>query len=116
MLPKKNRLERKEDFQKVIRKGSFFSFGDVALKAAKNNLGRTRTGFLVGRKSAKNATGRNRIKRMLRGTFLRNLDQIKPGLDIVIFCKFCGKENKKFECNDQKIKKLLVKNNLLRKN
>lgn len=116
MLPTRNRLTKKEDFQKVIRKGSFFSFEDIALKAAKNSLERTRAGFLVGRKSAKNAAGRNRIKRMLRGAFLLNLSRIKPGLDIVIFCKFCGKENKKFECDDRKIKKLLVKSNLLREN
>ncbi len=115
MLPAKNRLVKKEDFQRVIRNGCPFSFGDMALKAAKNNLKNSRIGFLAGKKNIKSAVKRNRIKRMLRGAFLRNLAEIKPGFDVVVFCRYREENNKGFKCNDAQVKKLLEKSKLLKK-
>lgn len=115
MLPAKNRLIKKEDFQRVIRKGSFFSFGDIALRVLKNDLGKTRIGFLVGKKSAKSAVRRNKIKRTLRGAFLRHLKEIHPGFDAVVFCRYREEKNREFKCTGAQVKRLLEKSKLLKK-
>lgn len=115
MLPATNRLTQKEDFQRVIQRGRPFSFENILLKVAGNNLNRTRIGFLVGKKTAKEATSRNSIKRALRGEFLQIIKDIKPGFDIVILCRFCQKKGKKFEFDGKKIEKFLDANNLLKK-
>jgi ribonuclease P protein component len=87
MLPRKNRLTKKVDFNEVYRKGSFFSEGPLSLKVLKNNLSNTRIGFSIEKKFFKKATQRNRIKRLLRDAFQQNLAFLKKGLDIVVFYK-----------------------------
>lgn len=115
MLPAKNRLTKKENFQKAIRQGAFFSLGNIALKAAKNSLEITRIGFLVGKKSGKDAVRRNRIKRILRGAFLKNLEEICPGYDVVVFCNYLEKKKGRFEIEKNIARKLLEKSHLLKK-
>lgn len=115
MLPAKNRLIKKEDFQRVIRNGRLFSFGDIALRVLRNDLGKTRTGFLVGKKCARSAVRRNKIKRTLRGAFLQNLKEMHPGFDIVVFCRYRERKNREFKCTGTEVKKLLEKSKLLKK-
>ena len=113
MLPKKNRLRKKDDFQKVYQKGFFSAFGDISLKKLPNNLSMTRIGFIVEKKIFKKAVERNRIKRILRDFFRKNIFKITPGLDVVIFYK-----SKDWEIDSKKItldlEKLLKKTNLIR--
>lgn len=115
MLPAANRLIKKDDFQRVIQRGRPFSFENILLKVAGNNLDKTRIGFLVGKKTAKDAVGRSGIKRALRGAFLQNIEDIKPGLDIVVTCRFHQEKNKKTKFDGKKIKNFLAANNLLKK-
>ena len=84
MLPIKNRLINKKDFETVHRLGRFFSFGILAIKVHANAREEIRIGFAVGLKFSKKAVERNRIKRQLREIIRRNLDKLKPGLDVVI--------------------------------
>ncbi len=99
----------------MIQRGRPFSFENILLKVANNSLGRTRIGFLVGKKTARNAIGRNSIKRVLRGIFLQNIKDIRPSLDMVVSCRFCQEKEKKFKLDEKKIKKFLEANNLLKK-
>ncbi|HRY82532.1 MAG TPA: ribonuclease P protein component [Candidatus Moranbacteria bacterium] len=92
MLPRKNRLTNKKDFEEVHRLGSFFSFGVVFLKVKKNNTGKTRAGFLVGIKFSKKAVERNRIKRQLREIVRKNIGKIKESFDLVISLKKSSKK------------------------
>lgn len=87
MLPAKNRLTKRTDFNNVYRKGAFFSEGPLSLKAAKNSLENTRVGFSIEKKFFKKAVERNKIKRLLREAFHQNLENIEKGLDIVVFYK-----------------------------
>jgi ribonuclease P protein component len=92
MLPRKNRLVHKRDFEEVHRLGNFFSFGEIFLKVKKNNKEETRVGFSVGLKFSSRATERNRVKRQLREIIRRNLKKIKKGSDLVIYIKKNGKK------------------------
>ena len=115
MLPAKNRLKNKENLQRVIREGSLFSFGDLAIKVKKNNLPLLRVAFFVKKKSARLAVDRNRIKRQLRGQFSSMLNKIAPGQDMAVYCNYIEKKGEKFKSSEKKIEQLLLKAGLIKK-
>jgi ribonuclease P protein component len=108
MLPAKNRLIKRVEFNNVYRKGILFSEGPISLKAAANNLGHSRIGFSIEKKFFKKAVERNRIKRLLREAFHQNMKNIKNSLDIVVFYKRSEK-NPDFKIILEMIKKLIKK-------
>ena len=112
MLDKKHRLKEKKDFEEVIKKGKFYSEDLLVFKKIKNNLSRTRVGFVVSQKVSKKAVVRNKIKRRLRQIIKTNLAEIKPGFDIIFFTKK-GIEEKDFSEIKKTIEKLLKKAKLL---
>jgi len=112
MLPKINRLQKKEDFQRLCRQGEFSSIGDIYLKKDINSLPHTRIGFLVEKKIFKKAVERNRIRRLLREVVYRNIKIIKPGMDIIIFYRD-RKQEKNLAIVGSALERLLKKSNLL---
>lgn len=115
MLPVKNRLTKKEDFERVSSKGNYFSFQNISLKTAPNNLTFSRIGLSIGKKISTKATDRNRIKRVLRESFRKYLPKIAEGVDIVIYFK---KDYQSTALIDSKktttrVKELLKKANLI---
>lgn len=84
MLPKKNRLKKKKDFERVFKEGKGFKEDFLFLKLAKNNLNISRFGFAVGQKISKKAVLRNKIKRMLRELVKARLPKIKIGFDGIL--------------------------------
>lgn len=92
MLPYKNRLIKRKDFEAVYKYGRFFSSGGISLKVKENNLADSRIGFSVGIKFSKKAVARNRLKRQLREIFKTNLARIKQRLDIVVMIQKDKKE------------------------
>jgi len=87
MLPFKNRLVKRKDFEKIQRAGQFFSQGNIALKFVENGTENSRIGFSVGLKFSKLAVARNQAKRMLREIFRTYLRKIKKGMDIDIMIR-----------------------------
>lgn len=87
MLPYKNRLLYKKDFEVVYRYGDFFSFGNVLLKVNKNQTDQTRVGFSIGIKFSKKAVERNRVKRQLRDIIYKSLRKMQKGFDVVVMIK-----------------------------
>lgn len=87
MLPRKNRLRKKNDFKLVFKNGKTINDELSFLKVKKNNLGINRFGFVVGTKISKKATLRNKIKRRLTEIIKQNLDKIESGLDIIVVAK-----------------------------
>lgn len=73
MLLKENRLRKKRDFDLVFKKGKVFKEDFLVLKIAKNNLNKSRFGFIVSQKVSKKAVLRNKIKRKLREIIRLNL-------------------------------------------
>lgn len=84
MLPKANRLTKKRDIERVFRKGRRAAAGVVTLSALKNHTPKTRTTFIVGRKSGLKAAGRNLLKRRARAYFISQKEKIPAGYDMVV--------------------------------
>jgi ribonuclease P protein component len=112
MLPKENRLKNRDDFQQVYKMGKFASADGISMKFAKNNLEITRIGFSIESKYFKTAIKRNRIRRILREVFRKNIEKIKSGFDIVVFYK--RKEDKiDFSIISVEAEKMLRKVNII---
>jgi len=84
MLPLKNRLKNKKDFEKVFKQGKGFKEDFLFLKVNKNNLKESRFGFIVSLRVSKKAVLRNRVKRRLREIIKENLPKIRKGRDCVL--------------------------------
>jgi ribonuclease P protein component len=113
MLPYQNRLIKRKDFEDTYRYGSFFSFGNICLKAKKNSLGKTRIGFSIGLNFSKKAVKRNKIRRQLREISRKNLNHIKKGFDLVIMIKKNRKEDFFSQELEKDLKKALEIGNLI---
>lgn len=107
MLPQKNRLQKKKDFDNVFKSGKGFREGFLYFKIKKNSLNSSRFGFIVSKKFSKKAVERNKIKRRLREIIKKELPKIKKPIDVVIIIN-PGLENN-FEKLEQAINKLLEK-------
>lgn len=95
MLQKSSILKKKKDFDSVFKKGESFKSRSFILKITKNNLGKSRFGFIVSKKVSKKAVVRNKIKRRLRSIIKQNLKDIKKGMDVVLII-LSGIEKKNF--------------------
>ncbi len=76
------RLRKGKEFDSVYSSGTVVSGRLLALRYLPNDLGRTRWGFAVGKRTARHATDRNRTKRRLREAADHTL--LIPGLDIIV--------------------------------
>ncbi len=87
MLKKEERLQTKEDFERVFRRGKPLFFGAVGCKIARNDLGYIRLGFSLSKKHLATAVERNRLRRVLAAAFSVALPEAKRqvGADIVFF-------------------------------
>lgn len=112
MLPKNNRLKKKRDFEKVLKRGKGFREDFLFLKVAKNNLEINRFAFVVSLKVSKKASLRNRIRRRLQEIFRAKLPEIKVGFDGVLIVAR-GLEARSFPEMEKTINKLLKKAKLI---
>ncbi len=96
MLPKKYRLKKKTDIEKVFKKGKAFNGDFLILKIARNALDYSRVSCLVSKKVAKKATSRNSIRRKTIEAIRPDLVKIKNGFDIIFIAKK-GLEGKSFQ-------------------
>lgn len=89
MLQKENRLARKDDFNRIHKRGRFFGEEFLAIRVLANGLELTRVGFLVGLKISKKAVVRNKVRRRLREVFrlLIKNDNLKKGFDIIVLVR-----------------------------
>ena len=88
MLPKINRLSKREDFQKVYAKGTYASVGAVAVKfISSGQKYPARIGFSVGKNISKKAVERNRTRRVLREAIRVHVKSLKTGADIIVMVK-----------------------------
>lgn len=82
MLPKNFRLARRDDISRALKanglKNVYFS-----LKILKNNLAKSRFGFIVPKHAIKKTTSRNLIKRRAREIVRKNIGKIKKGYDVL---------------------------------
>ena len=81
-MRRSQRLQRPEQFQRVRRDGKSWSHPLFIMNAARNRVGRTRCGFVVGKQFGK-AHDRNRAKRRVREAARQLYTSIVPGYDLV---------------------------------
>lgn len=108
MLPQKNCLKKKKDFEKVFKKGERFKEGFLSLIALRNKSTESRFGFIVSRKLSKKATLRNKIKRRLRALAEANIPKINPKADLILIAN-SGLEKKDFWEIEEILKEILQK-------
>ncbi len=108
MLPARNRLKKKKDFERIFKEGQGFKQGFLYLKIKKNNLKSSRFGFIVSKKFAKKAVIRNKTKRRLRELIKIKLPEIKKGIDGIIIV-IPGLKTTDFQQLEEIINKLFKK-------
>lgn len=111
MLSVKNRLFKKEDFEKVRRKGKYFFQKGISMGVLPNDLSSSRVGFIVGTKFSKKAVERNLAKRRLREIFRDKISLIKPNSDIVV--RLDGSVANDFKTLAESIESLLRQSRLI---
>jgi ribonuclease P protein component len=116
MLPYKNRLIKRKDFEGVHRQGKFFYFGNIAVKVRKNGMRESRIGFSVGINYSKKAAERNKIKRQLRNIFHEYLEKIEKGFDIIVIAKKEEKKNSGWKNLNLNVESALKKAKLINNN
>lgn len=114
MLSKKNRITKKNDFERIFKKGVGFKENFLILKTASNSsqMKTSRFTFIVSRKISKKATIRNKIKRQLRELVRPQMDKIKKGIDGV-FIVLPGFGSKSFQEMKDTVNNLLKKAKLI---
>jgi ribonuclease P protein component len=88
MLPHLNRLTGKKNFEKVADEGEIFqseNFGVAYVKRQDKNP--SRYAFVVSTKISKEATERNRVKRIMREAVRQSLFEVKPCFDVAFLAK-----------------------------
>jgi len=88
MLPHSNRLTGKENYERVARQGKVFqseNFGVAYVSRGDKNP--SRYGFVISTKISKDATERNRVKRILREVVRQSLFECKAGFDVAFLAK-----------------------------
>lgn len=81
-FPKRDRLYRQRDFQRVLSIRCRAADRLLVVYVAPNQSSFSRLGLRAGREAG-GAVTRNRLKRLVREAFRLTRDQIPPGLDIV---------------------------------
>ncbi len=101
MVPRRNRLKNKKEFEKVFKNGKFFGGQYCTIRMLENKFSVSRFGFVTGKKLIKSIVRRNKVKRRMREIvrlFLKE-NKIKPGFDVIIIAK-----EKALDTNYQKLK------------
>jgi ribonuclease P protein component len=84
-VERRRRLRRGREFDTAFADGSVTGGPLVAVRCRRNEAGVTRWGFAVGKRLAKNAVDRNRLRRRLREA-ARALD-VAEGYDMVVVAR-----------------------------
>lgn len=83
-FPRGARLCTAADFQRVFAKPAVSADRCFKILARPNERGRPRLGMAVSRKVDRRASGRNRIKRIVRESFRHYFGDRRPSLDFVV--------------------------------
>ena len=81
MLPIKNRLVKKNDFDQVFKGGKSFKEGFLVFKMKSGTMEQARFGFVVSKKISPKAVVRNTVKRRLRKITEQYLAKTKKPID-----------------------------------
>jgi len=89
MLPRKNRLTKKE-VQDIFDGGVFFSLQDISIKVLKDGTEDVKIACLVGKKNMQSAVARNRVRRQMQSIVQEMLPEVRQGQMMVLI--YTGKK------------------------
>lgn len=113
--PKENRFKERKSFASVLRKGKTVKGKFLILKFIKNNLTKSRFGFIISKKISKKATDRNKIKRRISEIVRMKTREIKKPIDAVFIARK-NIEKQKFQEIEKETIQLLKQTNNDRRN
>lgn len=87
MLSKAHRINKRNDFDGIFRRGGVSQNSFLAIRFLPNQNKFSRFGLVISVKAAKKAVSRNRLRRRLNEILRLNLQKIRPGWDIVLIAK-----------------------------
>lgn len=87
MLPKRNRIKKRKDFERIFRHGKEAEYDGLLLKVKASDQPFSRFGFIVSNKVSKKAVVRNRIRRQLHEVVRKLLPEIKTSVDGVFITR-----------------------------
>lgn len=85
-FPQRVRLLTPAQFDRTFKQGRRLHQGPLSAVTAANSVGHPRIGFALGKKFAKLAVQRNRLKRLLRERFRHSQEQLQA-MDLVVFLR-----------------------------
>ena len=89
-------LTKREEFDKVFKKGRSFAGKYVVINVVPNDEKDIRVGFIVSKKMG-NAVRRNRVKRLLKESFSQSANKPLEGYDFVVIPR-SGLKDKDIKC------------------
>lgn len=87
MLPKKNRITQKKDFEHMLKQSITINNKFFVVKYKPNHLDLSRFAFIISNKISKKAVERNKIRRRMREIIRTNIEFIPKGFDIIFLTK-----------------------------
>ncbi len=94
-MPRRWRLHRREDYQRLREQGTTIRHSGLSLSMAENGFTHNRYGFITGRQVG-NAVHRNRVRRRLREIMRQVHPQLKSGYDLILIAR-AGSADQPFE-------------------
>ncbi len=104
-LRKREKLMEKDEYVRVLRKGTRVSSQNFALSVLENGLEFPRIGHVVAKKTVPTAVSRNKIKRYFREIFRLNKNQF--GCNDVVFIAKSDASNLSFPAVSREILELM---------
>jgi len=86
MLPLKNRLKKKKDFENVLKQGKNIKGLIMYFKILKTREPEPRIGFIVSKKVSSKAVERNKVKRRMKEAARSSLGLLKGGNRYSYYC------------------------------
>jgi len=81
---KAERVLKSKDFRNIYKKGRRARFETVVLHCLPNELGHSRLGFSISSRNVKQASKRNRIRRVFREIYRKMKKDLKKDFDMVL--------------------------------
>ena len=112
-LPKRHRITRGSDFDKVFSKGETVKNSFFFVYYLKNNRDYVRIKAIVSSKVSNKAVKRNTIRRKLEEIVKSHLLKLKPGFDIIIISRHKVKEQE-YPKLKESLEEIFLKANLVK--
>lgn len=100
MLNKINRLRKTKEINTAFKSKKSFYSDFFGVKVIENSLIINRVAIIISANVSKKAVERNRIKRRLKASFIKNNKQMKQGFDFIVIVNKNISEKKFLEINE----------------